>query len=713
MRDLRPAVLFPLSREGGSPGSRRPALAAPDPRLRGGTRWLVGVAATAISALCLACATTTPAHADAASARTALAQSTGLLKAGNYSAARSRAQAAVTADPTWGLAHAMLARAFLSLGDGVAAEGELGRAVAAGFDPKRSHQLYAHAWLLQGDAARALGEAAKAPPRYAGYAVRVAARAKAMQGDNPGAQAALDRVLQANPRDSFAWSDLARIKYGVGDMAGAIDSATRAIDLDRDNVEALTLRGELVRAQFGLIGALAWFEAALAHDAYYHPALIQYAGTLGDVGRYGDMLEATRKALLARPGSAPALYLQAVLAARAGNDDLARALFERTRGQLNAMPGALLLGGTLAYRAGAYAQAAEQWRALVGRQPYNIVARRLLGAALLRSGDAKGALAVLRPVALRGDADSYTLTLVARAFEQSGERGWAAAYLDRSADPLRGGATPFGSDERLGVLAATAADAPIEPVARLGLLRGLVGEGDASQALAQAQAIVRLTPGAPTAHVALGDTLAALGRWGEAAAEYRRAADIRFDEPTMLRAVDALDRDGRRPEATNVLALFLSQNPQNVAAQRLAGHWQIAAQDWDAAIDTLEGLRARVGNRDAALLAELAYAYTGAGDAEAGLVYAKAAYRLAPMNPAAADAYGWALYGQDRSEPAVQLFEKAASIAPRSSLLRWHLAQGYADLDRKPEAAAQIRAALADPAFAERAAAVAALKALG
>lgn len=669
------------------------------------------VAAAASVVLGIA-ATAAPAQADAARARTALAQSIGLLKAGNYSASRARAQAAVAADPDWGLAHAMLARAFLALGDGVAAEGELGRATAAGFDTERVHQLHAHAWLLQGDAKRALAEAAKAPPRYAGYALRVTARALAAQGDNPGAQDAIERVLEANPRDSFAWSDLARIQYQVGDVAGAIDSATRATGIDRDNVEALTLRGELVRAQFGLIGALPWFEAALAHDAYYHPALIEYAGTLGDVGRYGDMLEATRKALLAKPGSAPALYLQAVLVARAGNDDLARTLLERSGGRLNGIPGALLLGGTLDYRAGAYAQAVEQWRALVERQPYNIVARRLLGAALLRSGDPKGALAVLRPVALRGDADSYTLTLVARAFEQSGERDWAATYLDRSADPLPGRTTPFGSDDGIAALATTAKDAPAEPVARLGLLRGLVGAGDTAQALAQAQAIVRLTPGAPTAHVALGDTLMALDRFDEAATAYRRAADIRFDEPTMLRTLDALDRAGRRAEASNVLAVFLSQNPQNVAAQRILGHWQIAAADWDAAIDTLEGLRARVGNRDAALLAELAYAYTGSDDAETGLVYAKAAYRLAPMDPAAADAYGWALYRQSRSEPAVQLFEKAASIAPGSSLLRWHLAQGYADLDRKPEAAVQIRAALADPGFQERAAAVAALRVL-
>lgn len=564
----------------------------------------IGTLAAITSAALIAVAATGPAHADAASARTELALSVRLLKAGNYSAARSHAQAAIKADPSWGLAHAMLARSFLAIGDGVAAEGELGRARDAGFDPARAHQLYAHAWLLQGDANRALTEAAKASAPYSGYAIRIGARALAAQGDVAGAQAALGTLLADAPKDSFAWSDLGRIKYQAGDIAGAIESAQRAVDLDADNVEAITLRGELVRGQYGLIAALPWFEKALGHDAYYHPALIEYAATLGDVGRYTDMLAATRKALAARPDSPQALYLQAVLAARAGKDDLARTLLTRTGGQLNAMPGARLLSGTLAYEAGAYQQAIDDWRVLVGQQPTNITARRLLGAALLRSGDPQGALDVLRPVALRADADSYTLALVARAFEQTGERDWAAKYLDRSALPSAVGSAPFGIDDGLSALNDAASAAPAEPVAQLTLIRGLIEAGDTAAALAKAQALVRLTPGAPPAYLALGDTLMAVNRYGDAADAYRHAADLRFDEPTLLRVVDALDHANRHAEAGKVLALFASQNPQNITARRLIGHWQIAAQDWDAAIDTLEELRGRIGDRDTALLAE-------------------------------------------------------------------------------------------------------------
>lgn len=654
-----------------------------------------------------------PAHADPATARTELGYSLNLLKAGNYNAARAHAQAAVKEDPKWGLAHAVLARTFLALGDGVGAESELSRAAANGFDMKDGHQMLADAWLLQGDPRRALAEAAKSDPKYGRYATRVIARALAAMGKTDQAQELLGTLLDADPDYAAGWADLGRIRYSAGDIAGATGNATRAVELDPNNLEAVTLRGELVRDQFGLAAAVPWFETALKRDAYYHPALIEYAATLGDLGRYTDMLNASRRALQARPGSPQALYLMAVLAARAENYDLSRELMQRTNGRLDHVPGALLLNGMLAYQAGGYEQAITNWRELVGRQPMNMTARRLLGAAMLRSGDAASALDVLRPMALRGDADSYTLALVGRAFEANGERDWAAKFLDRAAWPMRDGTTPFGADDTLAVLGVAADKDPGNPILAVGVVRGLIDAGRNDDALARANTLAQATPGAPVAYLLIGDTLMNMGRFGEAAEAYRKAADIKFDEGTMLRVVDALDRAGRRPEATNVLATFLTQHPESIAALRLAAHWQIAAGQWDSAIDTLEDLRARVGSRDAGLLAELAYANVGAENFDDAVSYAAAAYDLAPMSPTATDAYGWALYSAGDNDKACDLLEKAVSLAPKHAGIRWHLAQVYADMGRKADARALLTALLADPSFTAHAPAQALLNALG
>ncbi|MEH3099556.1 tetratricopeptide repeat protein [Sphingomonas adhaesiva] len=426
---------------------------------------------------------------------------------------------------------------------------------------------------------------------------------------------------------------------------------------------ALVLAGEVMRSRYGLIAALPWFEAALRLDAYFHPALIEYAATLGDVGRNADALAAARRALAARRDSPQALYVLAVMAARAGNIALSGQLLERTGGALDGLPGGLLLSGGVDYVAGRYEQAVVKWRALVGTQPMNVPARRLLGAALLRSGDAAGALDVLRPIALRADADSYTLGLVGRAFEAQGKRDWAARFLDRAADPVAAMAAPFGQDDSTAVLAQAVVEAPGDPRAAVSLMRGLLEQGRTGEALEGAQALVRQSPGAPAAHVLEGDVLMAQRRAGAAASSYARAADLRFDQPVMLRLVEARVLAGNAAGAADTLALYLAQNPHDIVARRALAGLQRAADD-DDAIDTLERLRGDLGGRDAALLAGLADAYVAAGDPASALPIARAAYRLQPMSRRASHAWGAALSASGDGARGATLLEKAAAIAP-------------------------------------------------
>ena len=357
-------------------------------KLRLDRRWLIrggaAIAAIALIVTVVLAVQHLRAAPDATRARRELVESLERYRAGDVTAARAAAIKASYDDPDWGLAHALLARLDLANADGAGAEAELDRAVSTGFDPARAHHLYAEAWLLQGDPDKAIAEAARALPRYAGYATRVRARALAANGDLPQARATVEALLADTPDDAGAWTDLADLRLQSGDNAGALESIGRALALAPNDARALTLKGELIRAQYGLVASLPWFDAALKTDPGNGDALLDKAATLGDLGRYRDMLDATRRALVARPGNAQAYYLQAVLAARAGKDDLARDLLQRTDGAVDDMPGALLLGGMLDYRGGAYEQAIGKWRALLDDQPMNFAARRLLGAALLR-----------------------------------------------------------------------------------------------------------------------------------------------------------------------------------------------------------------------------------------------------------------------------------------------------------------------------------------
>lgn len=645
-------------------------------------------------------------------AREELSLALGAYDAGYMSAARLHATRATQADPSWGLAHAVLARTDLEQDLGDAAEAELDRARASGFDGGRAHQLYAQAFLQQDQPDRAMAEAQKASPRYADYAQRIIARAQASKGDYGAARRTLGDLLDRSPRDAAAWTDLGRVSLDAGDMAGAIDAATRAVALDRRRAATLRLRGETVRAQYGLAAALPWFRAALARDPYDHDTLVEYAATQGELGHYGELLAATRRALEVRPGSGPALLLQAEMAARAGDFALAEQITQRLDSDTAQLPAAMLLGGAIDYANGRWQQAVTDWGALLGQQPTNVVVRRLLGAAMLRAGDPHGVLDVLGPIAQRADADSYTLALFGRALEATGDRLAAGRFLDRAATPVRGASVPFGADDGLATLAAAADDAPYDAAAAVGYVKGLIDAGNGGAALARAQTLARLSPGAPAAQLLAGDALVLQNRWNDAAAAYARAAGLRFDEPAALRLIDALDRSGHRPQAARTLALFLSQNPQSVAALRIAAQWQLADEDWDAAITSLESIRALIGNRDAVVLAQLAQAYGEDGDPDRAIVYARAAHRIVPANPLVADAYGWALFQANNARDAVPLLAQAVATAPREGGWRWHLAQAQAATGMRGPARENTALALAAPGFQDRDAAQALLASL-
>jgi tetratricopeptide (TPR) repeat protein len=581
-----------------------------------------------------------------------------LLAAGNYSGARDRALASLKAAPGDGAAQLVLAQAYLELGDGLAADAVLTRAQSAGVSPVRLHAFRGAARLLQGDPGSALSEATLAGADDRVYAGRVRARALAANGDVAAAQQVL-----AGATDAGSLADLGRIHFDVGDIGGASEAAARAFAADPHNPAVLTLQGEVIRSRYGLVAALPWFEAALKRDGAYPPALIEYAATLGDAGRYRQAVAAARRALRARPGSPQALYLLAVVAARAGNMDLAKTLIERADDGLGGLPAALLLGGEIDAAQGHDELAVAKWTQVLDQQPDNVAVRRLLAAALLRTGDARSALDTVTPIASRGDADSYALEIASRAAWAAGDRPAAATFHDRAISARRGAAGVIVPGSTVATLSIDAGNAPGDPGRVLALIRGLIANGDTGGGVARARGLASGMPGSAVAQLVLGDALALAGRPAEAVPLYTRAADLSFDEPTMLRLVDTLGRLGRSADGARTLALYLAQNPQSVTALRIVGRWQAAASDPATAIATLERVRGMVGNRDAGVLADLAAAYGAAGKAQAARDYARAAYALAPMNVDVVSAYATALARLGDAEGARQLRVKAQALA--------------------------------------------------
>ncbi len=515
------------------------------------------------------------------------------------------------------------AEAALTRREGSTAQLKLEQAVTAGIAARDVRHLLAHAFMLQGkgDQARAYAAEDTVPPQFAAYAARMRA---AVAPNRAVALAELTRATKLAPNDTRVWTDLARQRLFVGDLAEAFAAAEQAVATDPGNVEAMVLAGNLVRKRYGYRAALEWYQRAIDADPRFFAARAEQAATLGELGRDQDARAAIRAIYEIWPNAPEARFLHAVVSARAGDWINARGYLYKIGGRMGDMPGQRLLAGAIELAQGNAEQAVIELRPLVVAQPDNAVARRLLAAALVASDDPAGALVTLKVLTDRADADTYSLTLAGRAAEAMGDRRGAAGFLDRASRPLKGASVPFP---------------------------GRTGGGDT-------------TSGAPGVIVFAGDVLAGQGRWRAAADAYRKAANLDFSEATMLRLTDALRRSGQTDAALSVLATFRAQNRQNVAGALMGADVELANKRWDAAAETLEGLRRRIGGQDATLLSNLAWARLGQGRGAEALALGREAYRLAPNNPPVVASYGWFAHLAGDKATAVALLEKAVALAP-------------------------------------------------
>lgn len=580
----------------------------------------------------------------------------------DWRAAKIELLNAVAADENWIDARLALAETALRLFDPVTAREQIDKAEQLGADPSRFAHLRAHVQWMEGDPAAAIATLTSQPidRRNATYAARVLGRSQMDVGDTIAASQTFDRALQRSPDDSLLWTEIGRLRMVIANQGGAIEALDRAVALDPANVRALELRGRLVRSQFGLAAALPWFERGLQIDPNDVPLLEEYGVTLGDLGRNRDMLVQARKILALDNRNPRAFYMQAVLAARAGEHALARRLIDRIDAGFAALPGPQLLLAITEYELGNFNLSVEALARLRSIQPHNAQIGVLLARALHRAGDHDGA----RDVILRTDSGTYASRLVGRIEEARGRRDLAAEPLDAAIYPaaVAGQLLPDSTPP-----AAAAQDAVREPRnARLVIphIRHLVAAGRISEARIAAAALLQGNDGVPDAQLLAGELARLSGDTTAAIRAYEKARAIQFSRAVLQRLDSAYRATGQGDMAGKLIADYLAYNPTDTVAARMFGYHLMDRKDWAGALPWLLQARARIGWGDAALNANIARTLAGLGrDAEA-LRMARLAYRADPANAMTTRVYGNALLKAGDAKNARDLLRKAAKLSP-------------------------------------------------
>jgi putative PEP-CTERM system TPR-repeat lipoprotein len=522
-------------------------------------------------------------------------------------------QAAAALAPQDSAILSRLAASRLAMGDADGTADAASRAVQTGNGAPAARQMLAYAALFRGDMQTAEAELGKLPPE-----VRRSENGRVLEGtlqlmkmDLPAARASFDAALKANPQSNPARIGLAR-----------------TANLQNMPEDAERLLGEILRQEPGHVEATAQLSAAAMPGA---PRAKEARA----------LLEAVQAAAPAEPVLALAL---ANVLLRNGEAARAVATLAAEPIRSRAITAITLARAEARAAAGQWAEAEEDSREALAAAPDSTAARRQLAGLMVRSGDARGAEALIQQ-GLRVQPND-------QALQQS-----LAGLLLQS--------------------------------------QGLEAAMAAAERLAQ-------QPTAPPASLTMPrDLLVTARRPEEAARAYAAAARGNASSALAIREAAAWRAAGKQADAVRVLKAWLAQSPEDADAMLLLAQFDIEDNRLPEAEQLLRSVVTR-RPQDSVAVNNLAWAIGQRGGADAQPL-AERAFFLSP-NPDTADTLGWILARNGKAGQAVPLLRRSVAARASDPAAAFRLAYALRATGAKDEAEALLTPALAGTSiFPERA----------
>ena len=555
------------------------------------------------------------------------------------------------------------ARDAIARGDAISAEVALERAAADGEPDRTLAALWGETCLLAYDLACA--RRWLAPGEFTkGEAVRgfqLLGRLERNSGNPQAAAQAYDRALALDNRNADLWVDIAEFRYWAGEEVLAYQALAHALELDAKAPRALAMRARIIRQRDGLLPSLPLFVQAIDAAPGDLGLLLDYTAALGAAGQGQNFLAASRVAI-DRGGQAMALYLQSVLAARAGDFETARTLMERVPQGVGGQGGEIVRA-IIDIQFGNSRNAQETLARMHDRVPDDPVVNRLYLRALALDDRNQAIVTTFGQAAQAYGADAYVRIAVARALEKLGQRKRAGVLLDQAA---RSNSVGFSAVPGFGAAVASVAynSNPRNFDTVRDYAAGLIAEGRTADAAKIADWLAEELPSTRAASMLAGDTALANGANAKALRYYSRAAQIRQSDRLLLRMVHTLDRLGRSRDARATVQAYLANRPGNALASRILAMKAAEAGDWTLASALLRNLLAGPGSRDVVLLALAARAESYLGRDRDALRFGRRAMELQPSNMFAATSYSLALQNSGETKEAA---DRSAGINPDGS----------------------------------------------
>ena len=227
--------------------------------------------------------------------------------------------------------------------------------------------------------------------------------------------------------------------------------------------------------------------------------------------------------------------------------------------------------------------------------------------------------------------------------------------------------------------------------------------GNNELAIERLTRLLTIEPDNVTAKAVLGAAQLGAGDPLAAVATLQPLVDAgQADRETRTTLAEAMKRAGSK-QGDAYARRAGAPDPKLIINRLVSADRAMAAGNWAEAVQVYEGLRTELGDHNAIIVNNLAWAYLRLGNGKAAEAAAARAVALDPNNPSVGDTYGWILHSNGR-EPAKAMATllKAHRAAPANADIGWHLAQVYVAQGRKDEARTLLTALIGNPKFREK-----------
>lgn len=528
------------------------------------------------------------------------------------------------------------------------------------------------AWSIQGKAdlaSRELAAALAVKPDYV-PAQLASARLKATSGDLVGAGSIVDSVLEANPADHDALLLAGSLQVVKGNPTGAIERYRQAVAARPDSVSAYS----------SLISQL--FQQRRPEEA-------------------AEQIEAMKKVAPRHPQT---LYLDGQATYQRKDFKAAREIAQKMLKISPDSPNALQFAGAVEFQLRSFVQAEVNLSRALQKNPELALARRLLVATYLRSGQAAKALSSLEPLLGNADKDPALLALAGETYLLNGDPNKSAEFFAKASQ-----LDPDNTESKVAVAIAhlaqgkASAQAELEEIAStdsgttadMALIATHLRSGQLDKALKAIDSLEKKQPDNAATHNLRARTQLGKKDVAGARASFTKALQITptyFPAAASLAALDVADK---KPEdARKRFDAVLAADPRHVQALLAIAELQAnsGASQEEVSRQIGKAIQADPQNIQARLT--LVQYYLKAQDNKKAVAAANEAAAAIPDHPEILDALGRAQQIAGETNQALSTYGKLASLQSASPLANLRLAEIHLASKNREEAIKNLRRAL-------------------